>query len=146
MYACNWVQSWAYLVQPISMFVCLFFSLSFEDNYYIGLNDIEKNGTYVWLQGTEATSFTNWHSGHPKAGTAENSRDCVTIFLKTQSENGKWKTKQCNFTFRFICACPDGPCVWHWYWHVFLSLRYPKKLNSKVQSLDKTDLPASFNE
>ena len=63
---------------------------------------MEKNETYVWVQGTEATSFTNWHSGHPKAGTAENSRDCVTIFLKTQLENGKWKTKQCNFTFRLF--------------------------------------------
>ena len=57
-----------------NLFQCLFvFLLSFEGNYYIGLNDIEKNGTYVWLQGTEATSFTNWHSGQPKAGTAENS-------------------------------------------------------------------------
>ena len=44
-----------------NLFQCLFvFSLSFEGNYYIVLNDIEKNGTFMWVQGIEVTSFTNW--------------------------------------------------------------------------------------
>ena len=85
--------------------------MSFEGDYYIGLNDIEKNGTYKWAQGTEATAFTNWHSNHPKPGDTESSRDCVIISLKTNSENGKWKTKECNSSRRFICECPDGPCA-----------------------------------
>lgn len=87
------------------------FSMSFEGSYFIGLNDIEQEGIYMWVQETEVTSFTNWHRNHPKAGDAESSRDCVVISLKTNSEDGKWKTKSCNISYQFICECPDGPCA-----------------------------------
>ena len=85
--------------------------MSFEGSYFIGLNDIEEKGKYMWDRETEATSFTNWHSTHPKAGNVENNRDCVVISLNINSGNGKWKTKLCNISYQFICECPDGPCA-----------------------------------
>ena len=88
-----------------------FFSMSFEDDYFIGLNDKQTEGTYIWVQGTEATSFTNWLSSFPKPGNAESNRDCVVMSLNTNSDNGKWNTNQCNTQSQFICECPDGPCA-----------------------------------
>ena len=36
----------------------------FLGDYYIGLNDLDHQGTFKWADGT-ATSFTNWKTGHP---------------------------------------------------------------------------------
>ena len=65
------------------------------------------------VQGTEATSFTNWLSSFPKPGNPESNRDCVVISLNTNSDNGKWNTHQCNLRpkVRFVYECPDGPCA-----------------------------------
>ena len=103
--------------------------------YYIGLKRFQ--GTYKWADGT-AASFKNWNTGFPQDGKG------VVMMLNENSDNGKWQTKDTNSAMRFICECPDGPCARQWYQHVLLSLCYrlrPKNLNSKVQLLDKTDLP-----
>ena len=99
-----------------------FFSMSFEGDYFIGLNDKQTEGTYMWVQGTEATSFTNWLSSFPKSGNAESNRDCVIMSLNTNSDDGKWNTNQCNTKSQFICECADGPCASQWYRNVFLYL------------------------
>ena len=76
----------------------------FLGEYYIGLNDLQGTGTYKWADGTVA-SFTNWNAGHPRGGKA------VVMKMNGNSDNGKWQTKNVNSAMRFICECPDGPCV-----------------------------------
>ena len=77
---------------------------SFLGEYYIGLNDLQRTGTYRWADGT-AASFTNWNTGYPKGAKG------VVMMLNGDSDDGKWQTKKVNSTMRFICECPDGPCA-----------------------------------
>ncbi|XP_015763278.1 PREDICTED: C-type lectin domain family 4 member E-like isoform X2 [Acropora digitifera] len=80
-----------------------------QGDYFIGLNDRQTEGTYMWVQGPVATSLLNWLRSF--LGNAESDKDCVVISLNSNSDNGKWKTNECNHNLRFICECPDGPCV-----------------------------------
>ena len=63
----------------------------------------------MWVQGPVATSLINWLRSF--LVNAESDKDCVVISLNANSDNGKWKTNECNHNFRFICECPDGPCA-----------------------------------
>ena len=85
----------------------LLLCLSFLGEYYIGLNDLNKTGTYRWVDGTTA-SFTNWKNGHLQGN---GKKDGVVIKMKRDSDDGKWQTKDSNSDRRFICECPDGPCA-----------------------------------
>ena len=51
--------------------------------YYIGLNDIEKEGTFVWANG-ENTAYTNWEENEPN--NSGNNEDCTQM----RKQNGKW--------------------------------------------------------
>ena len=86
-------------------FVTFLLRLSFLGEYYIGLNDLQGTGTYKWADGTNA-SFTNWNTGHPKAG-----KNGVVMKMNGNSDDGKWQTKNYNSPTQFICECPDGPCA-----------------------------------
>ena len=85
----------------------LLLCLSFLDEYYIGLNDVNKTGTYRWVDGTNA-SFTNWKTGQLQDNDKKYG---VVIKMKRDSDYGKWETKDSKMDRRFICECPDGPCA-----------------------------------
>ncbi|XP_053305846.1 mannose-binding protein A-like [Spea bombifrons] len=61
---------------------------------YLGVNDREKEGTYVHPDGTEAT-YVNWRATEPNGGQIEN---CVMIYLE-----GKWIDVNCNSVKQVIC-------------------------------------------
>ncbi|XP_067025601.1 uncharacterized protein [Acropora muricata] len=79
-----------------------------KDEYYIGLNDVNKTGTYRWVDGTQA-SFTNWKHGHLQGNGKNDKKDGVVI--KMNGNDGKWQTKDSDIGMPFICECPDGPCA-----------------------------------
>ena len=78
-----------------------FLSSLMQDNtgYWIGLNDNEVEGTFVWQDGSIAwkngssLSYTNWQSNQPDGG------DCV---LKGKSF--LWKDQQCKLNRTFVCS------------------------------------------
>ena len=91
--------------RDISLMTFLLLLMSFFlGEYYIGLNDLQRTGTYKWADGT-AASFTNWNVGYPRAGKG------VVIKMNGNSDDGKWQTNTVNSAMRFICECPDGPCA-----------------------------------
>ena len=65
-----------------------------EDDVWIGLNDIQEEGTFVWQDGTPV-SYNHWMSKEPKVKTRKN---CVLW------EEEGWKLTQCNKQKKYVCS------------------------------------------
>jgi large repetitive protein len=65
--------------------------------WWVGLNDISSEGTWVWDDGT-AVSYTNWHSGEPN--NSGGNEDCVQLNRFTDQS---WNDEPCGSAFRFVC-------------------------------------------
>ena len=79
----------------------LFLSSLMQDNtgYWIGLNDIEVERTFVWQDGSNP-SYTNWQSDQPDGG------DCVL-----KGKTLLWRDQPCNLERPFVCSMPaENPC------------------------------------
>jgi hypothetical protein len=64
---------------------------------WIGLNDTDQNGAYVWLDGTPP-AFTRWSS--PPGAT---SPDCVV--KNTLISDGRWYLRDCTEVKPAVCEC-----------------------------------------
>ncbi|XP_078695922.1 uncharacterized protein LOC144924510 isoform X2 [Branchiostoma floridae x Branchiostoma belcheri] len=89
-------------------------------NYWIGLSDIQEEGTFVWSDGTELTAsgYTHWSQGKPDNAEVERGEDCVEI---RQDMNYTWNDVECGEKRRFVCEkgheqlhTTPGPhdCAW----------------------------------
>ena len=65
--------------------------------WWFGLNDISREGTFVWSDGSTST-YTNWKSGEPN--NAGGNEDCAQINRYT---DGTWNDEPCSSAFYFIC-------------------------------------------
>ena len=65
----------------------LLVTLNTGSSCWIGLNDIDNEGTYVWADGT-ASTYTHWTPGEPSGG----SEDCTEMYPTT----GNWNDKTCS--------------------------------------------------
>ena len=67
-------------------------------NYvWIGYNDIDNEGTWVWLGDTQNDTFTNWGSGQPNGSVA--GEDCAHIY----ADSGLWNDQSCSLLIPFVC-------------------------------------------
>ncbi|XP_063963415.1 uncharacterized protein LOC129273234 [Lytechinus pictus] len=72
---------------------------TFEMNsYWIGYNDLDEEGTWVWTDGT-VTSYTNWNSGEPSGG----SEHCGAL---RWSSDGTWNDAHCSSSYGYVCKYP----------------------------------------
>ncbi|XP_078693730.1 uncharacterized protein LOC144923229 isoform X2 [Branchiostoma floridae x Branchiostoma belcheri] len=89
-------------------------------NYWIGLSDVQEEGTFVWSDGTELTAsgYTHWSQGKPDNAEVERGEDCVEI---RQDMNYTWNDVECGKKRRFVCEkgheqlyTTPGPhdCAW----------------------------------
>ena len=83
-------------------------------NIWIGLNDVKKEGQYVWTDGTEY-SFKNWSPGEPN--NQHNKEDCVHM---TNHWQWKWNDNTCSHQMKFICKF-EGK-IWRNAWFLLLWL------------------------
>nr|XP_022336336.1 macrophage mannose receptor 1-like isoform X2 [Crassostrea virginica] len=74
---------------------------SHGNEYWIGLNDITRENSWQWLDGTSGSKFFNWNAHEPNNLNAEN---CVEMnFMNRQ---GKWNDRRCSTLVKFICQKP----------------------------------------
>merc|ERR1712168_654203 len=81
---------------------------------YIGLNDLDNEGTFVWTDGSSLDSYTNWYADNPWDNVIQN---CVVVM---GTQDGQWRNVGCGKTdIGFICeqspsipqsvaSCPSG--------------------------------------
>ena len=64
---------------------------------WIGLNDLDNEGTFVWADGTNS-SYRNWEAGQPNNLESNGDQDCVHSWV-TQEWNDLWcrTIKSCYF-------------------------------------------------
>jgi hypothetical protein len=67
---------------------------------WIGLNDRDDEGNFVWVDGAEPT-FTRWGSGEPNDSWGE---DCALT-----RTNAEWNDASCNDTHTFVCEAEILP-------------------------------------
>lgn len=63
---------------------------------WIGLNDLEHDGTFQWTDGSE-THYFNWADGQPNDLFDQ---DCVSVL---EDGSGQWDDNHCTYTKLFIC-------------------------------------------
>ena len=69
-----------------------------KDRYtWLGLNDLAKEGTFVWDSSGKTPSFTDWKPGEPNNLGDE---DCVRLFVH---DFAKWNDAPCHLKSRFVC-------------------------------------------
>ena len=69
------------------------------DKYiWLGLNDIAKEGSFVWDSTQQPPSFTDWEKREPN--NQRNNEDCVMHMFKSGEE---WNDATCTLEMRSIC-------------------------------------------
>ena len=79
--------------------------------FFIGYNDIDREGVWVWSGVNVTSRYTNWQSGEPN--NVKNSgyppgEDCV---LMTATAPGKWNDVPCGMSRNYICK-RAGNWIW----------------------------------
>ena len=68
-----------------------------EHDWWLGLNDREQEGTFVWVATDEELTYSNWAPGEPNDLLGE---DCVSM---DDSPAGEWNDASCSNTERYVC-------------------------------------------
>ncbi|XP_035412135.1 collectin-10 isoform X2 [Cygnus atratus] len=63
---------------------------------FIGMNDMEKEGQFVYADSSPLQNYSNWKDGEPHDSTG--SQDCVEML-----STGEWNDSECQVTIYFIC-------------------------------------------
>ncbi|XP_077865786.1 transmembrane protease serine 9-like [Saccoglossus kowalevskii] len=104
-----------------------------EGVYWIGLNDIKKEGLLRWTDGTKARFKDDWHTG--KISNNNDKNDCVFTISVRGGVDFQWKFTQCYRRRKFLCEITgpvqcgtrplvservigaepiDSPTIWPW--------------------------------
>ncbi|XP_038046213.1 lymphocyte antigen 75-like [Patiria miniata] len=74
---------------------------------YIGASDLEKDGTFVWVDGTSARSpYSHWVSGQPP-DTPDQKKDCAYIDT-ADSLDCEWRAGDCFMLGAYVCQTKAG--------------------------------------
>ncbi|KAL9985710.1 hypothetical protein ACROYT_G008146 [Oculina patagonica] len=73
-----------------------------DDYVWIGLNDIEHEGTFTWEVDNSTAKFTKWKRGEPN--NYASTYDCVDVGAK--SFFGLWQDDNCGRSRLYICEKP----------------------------------------
>ncbi|CAH1276936.1 LPA, partial [Branchiostoma lanceolatum] len=77
-------------------------------SYWIGLSDAQKEGTFVWSDGTELTTsaYAHWAPGNPDNAAVGDGEDCVEV---RPDLDYKWNDVGCGEKRRFGCEKDVAP-------------------------------------
>ncbi|KAK7108591.1 hypothetical protein V1264_016300 [Littorina saxatilis] len=80
-------------------FVANFVKSHGGQNVWVGINDMAKEGHFVFGTSTWGLPYTNWNPGEPNNNAG--SEDCVAIDV--QRYNGHWHDQNCDNQLSFVC-------------------------------------------
>ena len=82
----------------------MFGTMTASTNCWIGLNDIDTETTFVWVDGSEST-FRNWSPGQPDNGGGI--EDCVHTY-----GSPFWNDEGCSETYScYVCSAHGKNCI-----------------------------------
>jgi hypothetical protein len=67
-------------------------------SYWIGLNNIQKQSTWVWIDSNGQNNYTHWASGKPD--NAQNDANCA---LLDEHHGFSWNNVHCSDLIHYIC-------------------------------------------
>jgi len=70
------------------------------ESHWIGINDKETEGTWVYNSDGQTIEWSNWRSGEPDDGSNSN---CVTTWGSSSDTKGFWSSDPCYGIRFFIC-------------------------------------------
>ncbi|XP_044250758.1 collectin-11 [Drosophila takahashii] len=73
-------------------------NLKKDTHYWLGINDLSKEGEFLSMPSGKEAPFLKWASGRP---TQLNTSNCVFLY------NGEMYDYPCNYSFRFICQTEE---------------------------------------
>ncbi|XP_019614332.1 PREDICTED: collectin-10-like, partial [Branchiostoma belcheri] len=80
-----------------------------KSNFWFGLHDRRKEGSFEWIDGTGLESYNYWAPGEPNNnGFDEN---CAHYFTSTGRDSvysNYWNDESCDFVSPFICQVAPG--------------------------------------
>ena len=75
-------------------------SMEVEDDFWIGLNDKENEGSYVWASGDPFGPYTNWQvSPVPQPNAASSFQD----YVKVRGGDGGWDDVSGGSLLKYAC-------------------------------------------
>ncbi|XP_013385293.1 perlucin-like [Lingula anatina] len=69
--------------------------------WWIGANDRENEGRWVWVATNATLTFTNWFRPDDEPNNLNGNEDCVVIYYKEY--NNKWNDASCITNTEFVC-------------------------------------------
>ena len=79
----------------------------YAPHIYLGANDTQQEGNFVWVSTGQPLSYSNWSPSEPNDGGLRGNEDCVA--LEFYSADSKW------FWNDMCCTCSYRPVVCE-YW------------------------------
>lgn len=77
----------------------------FSCTSWIGGNDMNVEGSYVWDHSNTSLVYTNWHPQEPSLlhPSDASTRDCIDLL-----RSGRWNDRPCLYSNTFICEKTIG--------------------------------------
>ncbi|XP_034531326.1 uncharacterized protein LOC117806483 [Notolabrus celidotus] len=70
----------------------------YHDGFWIGLTDVDEEGTWKWLDGTRLTD-SYWNTGEPNN---QGNEDCAATYPR-DNPFFAWNDAPCNFKLKWVC-------------------------------------------
>ncbi|KAJ8277984.1 hypothetical protein GJAV_G00082450 [Gymnothorax javanicus] len=87
-----------------------------KDKYWIGIRKVSGVWTWIGTNKTLTKEAENWAKGEPNNRGKREKEDCVEIYIKRDTEAGKWNDQSCKHkkgTLCFHASCRKDSCSTH---------------------------------